>query len=53
MAKHLTIPETLGAPVSSCDSHSTWQRASIENANGLQRDYLPEGIDLGVHIPST
>lgn len=49
MARHLTIAETLGAPVYFCDSRSPWQRGSNENTNGLLRDYFPKGTDLRVH----
>jgi IS30 family transposase len=49
MARHLTITETLGAPVYFCDSRSPWQRGSNENTNGLLRDYFPKGTDLRVH----
>jgi hypothetical protein len=31
MARHLTITETLGAPVYFCDSRSPWQHGSNEN----------------------
>jgi IS30 family transposase len=51
MARHLTITESLGAPVYFCDSRSPWQRGSNENANGLLRDYFPKGTDLGRHSP--
>ena len=49
MARHLTITETLGAPVYFGDSRSPWQRGSNENTNGLLRDYFPKGTDLRVH----
>jgi IS30 family transposase len=49
MARHLSITQTLGAPVFFCDSHSPWQRGTNENTNGLLRDYFPKGTDLGVH----
>lgn len=49
MARHLTITESLGAPVYFCDSRSPWQRGSNENTNGLLRDYFPKGTDLSVH----
>jgi IS30 family transposase len=49
MARHLTITETLGAPVYFCDSRSPWQRGSNEKTNGLLRDYFPKGTDLRVH----
>jgi transposase, IS30 family len=51
MARHLTITESLGAPVHFCDSRSPWQRGSNENANGLLRDYFPKGTDLASHSP--
>lgn len=51
MARHLTITETLGAPVYFCDSRSPWQRGSNENMNGLLRDYFPKGSDLSAHSP--
>ncbi|GAA5125575.1 hypothetical protein GCM10025762_52000 [Haloechinothrix salitolerans] len=49
MARHLTITESLGAPIYFCDSRSPWQRGSNENANGLLRDYFPKGTDLARH----
>jgi transposase, IS30 family len=49
MARHLTITESLGAPIYFCDSRSPWQRGSNENMNGLLRDYFPKGTDLGGH----
>jgi transposase, IS30 family len=49
MARHLTIAQSLGAPVYFCDSRSPWQRGSNENANGLLRDYFPKGTDLSTH----
>jgi IS30 family transposase len=49
MARHLTITQSLGAPVYFCDSRSPWQRGSNENTNGLLRDYFPKGTDLKTH----
>jgi IS30 family transposase len=51
MARHLTIAQSLGAPVYFCDSRSPWQRGSNENMNGVLRDYFPKGTDLAVHSP--
>ena len=49
MARHLTIAQSLGAPVYFCDSRSPWQRGSNENTNGLLRDYFPKGTELSAH----
>jgi IS30 family transposase len=51
MARHLTVTESLGAPVYFCDARSPWQRGSNENMNGLLRDYFPKGTDLNAHSP--
>jgi IS30 family transposase len=51
MARHLTISQSLGAPIYFCDSRSPWQRGSNENMNGLLRDYFPKGTDLSIHSP--
>jgi IS30 family transposase len=51
MARHLTIAQSLGAPIYFCDSRSPWQRGSNENMNGLLRDYFPKRTDLSIHSP--
>ena len=52
MARHVATAAELGAPVYFCDSHSPWQRGTIENTNGLLRDHFPKGISLISHSPA-
>ena len=45
MARHLTIAQSLGAPVYFCDSRAPWQRGSNENtvSLGVARKGCPAG----------
>lgn len=41
-----TLQQQLGVPIYFCDPGSPWQRGSIENLNGLIRQYIPKGEDI-------
>lgn len=50
-AAHKIIRDKLGKKVYFADPYSPWQRGSIENINGLVRQYLPKGMDFSVLTP--
>ena len=52
MARHEELAKRLKIKVYFCDPHSSWQRPSNENMNGLIRQYLPKGINLSVYSQS-
>ena len=49
MAEHAWLRIDAGVQAFFCDPHSPWQRATIENTNGLLRQYFPKSTDLSSH----
>lgn len=51
MARHAELAKALNIKVYICDPYRPWQRGLNENTNGLIRQYLPKGADMGQVTP--
>ena len=49
LAQHPQLTIDTRLRVCFCDPHSSWQRGTNENTNGLLRQYVPKGTDLCMH----
>lgn len=47
MACHPELARRLKIDIWFCDPHAPWQRGSNENTNGLLRQFMPKGTNLG------
>jgi IS30 family transposase len=47
MACHPELARRLKIDIRFCDPHAPWQRGSNANTNGLLRQFVPKGADLG------
>jgi len=45
-ARHQVITEQLKTPVYFADPYAPWQRGTVENVNGLLRQYFPKTLDF-------
>lgn len=45
-ARHQHITRTLKVPVYFADPYASWQRGTVENVNGLLRQYFPKTLDF-------
>lgn len=52
MACHSELARRLKIDIWFCDPHAPWQRGSNENTNGLLRQLMSKGTDLG-HVSQT
>jgi IS30 family transposase len=46
MSQHEILSTNALIKIFSCDAHSPWQKGTIENTNGLIRQYFPKGADF-------
>jgi len=46
-AGHEKVTAVLGAPGYFCRPYHSWEKGGVENFNGLVRQYIPKGTDLG------
>lgn len=46
LQKHKELEKLLNVKIYFCDPYSSWQKGSIENANGEIRKYIPKGSDI-------
>ena len=47
MARHAKLARRLKLDIWFADPYAPWQRGSNENTNGLLREFLPKGTDIG------